>query len=342
MGQQREIEAVAARVNAHLGEFFEAQLARSKALSPRAAQLVEAVRELTMRGGKRLRPAALYAGFRAVHAEGDAALTSDASSALELLQTYLLIQDDWMDDDSERRGGPSVHVMLSRAHGDEKLGASLAILAADLAAGFAFELMSRAPFPPARLREGLDAFYAMHLEVLCGQQLDLLEHSDFALTHHLKTGSYTVRGPLKLGALLGNANAAQLAALDAFGAPLGVAFQLRDDLLGTFGDPARTGKPAGHDLREGKNTALVAEARATLAKRELEQLENLLEDAMPTSADITRITDMLIKQGVRTRVEARLDALVAEAKAALGSAPLASEGVALLQVLLQRVAQRDN
>jgi geranylgeranyl diphosphate synthase, type I len=342
VGAQREIEAWVGQVNAHLGGFFEAQHARCMAVSPRAPELVDAVRELTMRGGKRLRPAALYAGFRAVSPGGDAAQTSDACSALELLQTYLLIQDDWMDDDSERRGGPSVHALLARAHGDEKLGASLAILAADLAAGFAFELMTRAPFPTARVREGLAAFYAMHTEVVCGQQLDLLEHPDFSLTHHLKTGSYTVRGPLKLGALLGDASQAQLDALDAFGAPLGVAFQLRDDLLGTFGDPARTGKPAGHDLREGKNTALIAEARATLPKPDLQFLESVLDDAMPTSASITKATDLLIRSGVKARVESRLATLITEARTALTTSPLSPEGIALLTLLLDRIAKRDH
>jgi geranylgeranyl diphosphate synthase type I len=341
MSSKREFEAVAARVNAHLLAFFVEQETRSAALSPRAGELVDAVRELTMRGGKRLRPAALYAGFRAVSADGAATLTDDACAALELLQSYFLIQDDWMDDDTERRGGPAVHVRLAREHHDDKVGASLAILAGDLAAGFAFELIHRAPFPQTRLREALDAFCAMHLEVVCGQQLDLLEHPDVALTHHLKTGSYSVRGPLRLGALLGDASAPQLAALDRFGEPLGIAFQLRDDLLGTFGDPALTGKPAGHDLREGKNTVLVAEARASLSPAERTVLERLLADADPSAGDIKRASDMLVSSGVRARVEAKLDALVAQAQEVLTLAPLEAAGVELLRALLQRIAQRD-
>jgi geranylgeranyl diphosphate synthase type I len=188
-----------------------------------------------MRGGKRLRPAALYAGFRAVSADASPDRTLDASAALELLQTYFLIQDDWMDGDEQRRGGPAVHVALAQKRGDVQLGASLAFLAADLASGFAWELLSVAPFPQGRLREALAIFGRTHFEVICGQQLDLLGHDDIALVHQLKTGSYTVRGPLCLGALLAGASAAQLEALERFGAPLGLAFQLRDDLLSAFG-----------------------------------------------------------------------------------------------------------
>ncbi|HEX2676446.1 MAG TPA: polyprenyl synthetase family protein [Polyangiales bacterium] len=334
-------EQVVQRVNAELATFLDAKREEARRVSPRAIELVDAVAELTMRGGKRLRPVALHAGYRSVCANGEAQCTSAASAALELLQTYFLIQDDWMDSDEERRGGPAVHVVLTRACGDERLGASLAILAGDLAAGYAFELLHRAPFPSARLQEGLAAFSRMHTEVVFGQQLDLLEHDDVALMHHLKTGSYTVRGPLRLGALLGDASAAQLDALDQLGQPLGVAFQLRDDLLGTFGDPQKTGKPAGHDLREGKNTVLVAEARRTLGAADKATLENVLENVEASTDEIAEVRDLLVRSGVRARVEAKLDALVAEASQVLDRAPFEAEGAGMLRALLQRFAQRD-
>ncbi|HEX4352350.1 MAG TPA: polyprenyl synthetase family protein, partial [Polyangiales bacterium] len=274
-------DRVIARVNARLSEFFATKRVESQALSPRAPELVDAVAALTMRGGKRLRSLAVYAGFVAVNRDAidlDAGveLSIEVAAAIELLQSYFLIQDDWMDDDEERRGGPSVHAALTAAHANPKLGASLAILAGDMAVGFAFELLHRAKFPPSHAAAARLAFDAMHFEVICGQQLDLLEHDDVTLTHHLKTGSYTVRGPLKLGALLGGASEDQLLAIERFGRPLGIAFQLRDDLLGTFGDSRATGKPAGHDLREGKNTALVAQARALMEGEARAQLERVL------------------------------------------------------------------
>jgi geranylgeranyl diphosphate synthase type I len=346
-------DQVIARVNARLSEFFAAKRREADALSPRAKELVDAVAELTMRGGKRLRAVAVYAGFRAVRADLDDVdsrhdtaaaeldLTTDVAAAIELLQSYFLIQDDWMDDDDERRGGLSVHAALTARHGNAKLGASLAILAADLAVGFAFELLHAAKFPAARADAARAAFTTMHLEVVCGQQLDLLEHDDVKLTHHLKTGSYTVRGPLKLGALMGNASEAQLLAIEHFGRPLGIAFQLRDDLLGTFGDSRATGKPAGHDLREGKNTALIAEARVVLEGDARERLEQVLGRRDASPADLREAAQALVASGARARVEAQLDAQLSEAEQALSAAPLVPAGVALLRELVSKIAQRD-
>jgi geranylgeranyl diphosphate synthase type I len=343
-------DQVIAQVNARLAAFFAEKRREADALSPRAKELVDAVAELTMRGGKRLRACAVYAGFRAVRADltdlsgGGVAgldLTTDVAAAIELLQSYFLIQDDWMDDDEERRGGPSVHAALTQRSGNAKLGASLAILAADLAVGFAFELLHGAKFPAGRADSARAAFTTMHLEVVCGQQLDLLEHADVKLTHHLKTGSYTVRGPLKLGALMGDASEEQLLAIDRFGRPTGIAFQLRDDLLGTFGDSRATGKPAGHDLREGKNTALIAEARVTLEGDARERLEQVLGRRDASAADLREAAQTLVVSGARTRVEAQLDAQLSEAEQALSAAPLLPAGVAMLRELLSKIAARD-
>jgi len=340
-GQKAPFAPIVAAVNAHLDAYLSEQEALAAKTSPRAPELVSALAELTRRGGKRLRPVVLYAGYRAAGGGQEVAPTLDASASLELLQTYLLIQDDWMDGDDERRGGPSVHAALRRAHRDTHLGESLAILAADLAAGFAFELIARAPFPSGRLHEALATFGRMHFEVVCGQQLDLCKHEDVALTHQLKTGSYTVRGPLALGALLAGASAPQLAALERFGAPVGVAFQLRDDLLGTFGDKAAVGKPVGADLRAGKRTALIAEAYAILPSHEREPLERVLGKAGASDAEILEATALLERSGARRRVESRLDGLSNEALEALNDPSLAPSGRVLLTDLLDVLLRRN-
>jgi geranylgeranyl diphosphate synthase type I len=334
------VEAAVKRVDARLQELFASKRAESLRISPEAPELIDAVAELTMRGGKRLRPLALYASFVAVHGDGGAGATLDASAALELLQSYFLIQDDWMDGDEQRRGGASVHSALARKHHHAQLGASLAILASDLAAGFAWELISAAPFPPARLTEALAAFGRMHFEVVCGQQLDLLGHADVALMHQLKTGSYTVRGPLRMGALLGDASSEQLSALDRFGAPLGLAFQLRDDLLGAFGDRAAVGKPVGNDLRAGKRTALVAEARTALSPSDAIVLDAVLGKPDASDAAMDRAVQVLLASGVRERLEARIAALLDEARRALEQAALSAEGTAMLGQLAHKLANR--
>lgn len=337
-------EQVMAGVNARLVSFLAEKRAQAEALTPKARELVDAVEELTMRGGKRLRAMAIYAGYRAVATQPDdagLAAAIELGAAIELLQTYLLIQDDWMDDDDQRRGGPATHAAFARQYGDPKLGASLAILAGDFAAGFAFELLHSTQFPAATAAQARAAFTRMHFEVVSGQQLDLLAYDEVALTQHLKTGSYTVRGPVTLGALLGSASAEQLATLERFARPLGIAFQLRDDLLGTFGDTRSTGKPAGHDLREGKHTALVSEARKLLGEADRARLDEVFGRASATPEALAEVTAILERSGVRARVEAHLQAQLDEAQAALQSAPLVAAGVGMLSQLLQRIAQRD-
>lgn len=339
------ISQVAAGVNARLEQFFAEKRAHARELSPRAPELIEAVEDLTMRGGKRLRPLAIYAGFRATSpqvSEYDWQAILTLGAAIELLQTYLLIQDDWMDDDEQRRGGPSTHVALTRKFNDPRLGASLAILAGDVGMGFAVELLHATQFPPNRTYEALRTFNDMHMEVVFGQQLDLLAHEDVSLTQHLKTGSYTMRGPIALGALLADASEAQLQALMKFAQPLGVAFQLRDDLLSMFGDPATTGKPAGHDLREGKHTALVAEARRLLSASDRACLDAVLGDRNASAEAVQATMAMLDYSGARARVEAKLTARLSEARTALSSARcLDAQGVAMLSELLERTALRN-
>jgi len=333
---------VATRVNARLAALFEDKRALARETSEAAPQLVDAIADLTMRGGKRLRPCALYAGYRCITDHGADAATADAGAALELLQSYLLIQDDWMDGDDERRGGPAVHAALTRQHGDAHRGAALAMLAGDLACGLSWELIKDAPFPEGRLREGIGAFAQMHWEVVCGQQLDVIEHADVALVHHLKSGSYTVRGPLQLGAILAGGDAAQLQTLTRFGQPVGVAFQLRDDLLGTFGDPSRTGKSAGNDLRAGKFTSLIAEARATLDESGMGVLNRALGKRDASEADIEAARTLLESCGARARVEQRLSALLDEARGALRDSALSDDGMGLLRDLTDQLGSREH
>jgi geranylgeranyl diphosphate synthase, type I len=335
------IGAVARRVHALLEQLFAEKRAQARALSPLAEELVQAIAELTLRGGKRLRPATAYAAFRAVRGAADPEAVLEFSVALELLQSYLLIQDDWMDGDDARRGGPAVHAAFGARFGDAHLGASLAMLASDLASGFSWELLAAAPFPAGRTREAFAAFGRMHAEVLYGQQLDLLAHDDLERTHDLKTGSYTVRGPLQLGALLGDASPDQLAALERFGTPLGVAFQLRDDLLGAFGDRAVLGKPAGIDIRRGRPSRVVAEARQGLSAVDRAHFDRAFGDAEATDEAVLRAHELLLDSGARERIESKLAQLVEQARAGLTGAPLDPTGSALLEDLAQRLTQRN-
>ncbi|HJL16124.1 MAG TPA: polyprenyl synthetase family protein [Sandaracinaceae bacterium LLY-WYZ-13_1] len=327
-------------VEARLREILAEDRARLVAIAPEAAELMEGVESLTLRGGKRLRPAVLYAAYRAVRPEAGVGDVVDAGAALELLQSYLLIHDDWMDGDEERRGGPSVHALLRDRHGDARLGASLAILAGNLACTLSWRRFERATGEPGRREAALAVVTRMHEEVLVGQQLDLRAVEDVSRMQQLKTGSYTLRGPIALGAALAGATDAQSAALDRFAHPLGEAFQMRDDLLGTFGDPASTGKPAGNDLRAGKRTALVAAAEARCDEARLAPLRTVLGNPEASDAAVGDAIALLEASGARDAVETRLSALLDEARAALADAPLHEPGVTMLNEVADRLAYR--
>ena len=318
------------RQERRLRTLLRSRQARAAAHGPAVSAMVGAVRELTLRKGKRLRPALVALGLRAANARADLAPAVEVGAALELLHTYLLIHDDWMDDDAVRRGGPTVHVMLTREFRSERLGQASAILAGDYALSLATETLAGLRVPDARLREILRCFTEMHEHAVFGQELDISgtsERPEAAYT--LKTASYSVRGPLRLGALLGGARLATMRMLDRFAVPVGVAFQLRDDLLSAFGDPRDTGKPLGGDLRSGKRTPLVLHATRIARGRDRRTLQKVLGNPRASDADVRRALDVIVRTGARDLVEARIDALVRRGLGALGSA-ITSEGRELL------------
>jgi geranylgeranyl diphosphate synthase type I len=327
-------------VDERLREFFVAKLGEASDLSPLASELVTEVRDLTMRGGKRLRPIVAAAGYRAAHGPGSAAPTVDIGAALELLQTYLLIHDDWMDEDDERRGGPAVHYVFQQRHGHEHLGASLGILAGDLASTFSWELFADSEFPSAQRDDALRLFVRIQKEVFAGQQLDLMANDDVERMHDLKTGSYTTRGPAELGGLLGGGDAVAMQSLRDWSSPLGVAFQLRDDLLSTFGDARETGKP-GDDLRHGKNNAVVAAFR-TLGPSASQRaaVEAVWGNCGASDALVDEATRALAE--AKASVEARLSFLTDEANSAIAASAFDAEAKSLLEDVTRRLTDRGH
>lgn len=333
---------IKALVEDELGRLLSDRLAASQGLGTDAAHLTEAVRSLAMRGGKRVRAVLVAAAYEALGGEGGAARIAPALAAVELLQAYLLIHDDWMDEDDVRRGGPTVHVMLAERFGSARAGETGAILAGDWACGLAQTALASTPAPPARLVVAMAELARIQTTVVMGQLLDMRaqagDRAAVERVHDLKTGSYTVRGPLALGAILAGASDDARARLDAFARPLGVAFQLRDDLLGTFGDSRATGKPSGRDLLQGKRTALVAELEAV---GDLALRDRVLgvKDAAPS--DVAHLIERLVASGAKARVEGRLTALLAEACALLAAVPVTSGGRRLLEGAVLALGVRE-
>jgi len=340
MSKMPWVEHVRGSVDERLQTFLAERRNSAEKSSPEGAELVDALAELTLRGGKRLRPIVTYAGANACNESGWTDAIGDVGVALELLQAYLLIHDDWMDQDDERRGGPSVHAAL-RARHNEHLANSLAILAGDLAGTLAWEAYLDAEFPAQRRDEANRLFIDVQKEVFLGQHLDLIAHPNVERMHQLKTGSYTVRGPILMGALLGDASPSQMQALVRYGEPMGAAFQVRDDILGTFGDPTRTGKPAGNDIRAGKHNAVVAEAKRRLSSEHGEKVEAVLSKAEKTDADVALVIQLFEDCGARESLEKTLESLLEQATAALEGATFTSAGSQQLRDLAQLLTLRD-
>lgn len=343
------LESVRRAVDERLARFFDEERATVGALAADASLVLGGLESLTRRGGKRLRPAMLVAARRAVDPSGELPSVIAACASLEILQSYLLIHDDWMDGDDERRGGPAVHVLLRRELGARGEGASgqhlansLAVLSGDLGCAYANRLIVESAVLSRRPIDAVQTFLRVQRDVVLGQTLDLLGSADVSRMHDLKTGSYTVEGPLLLGAILADASDAQLEVLRRLARPLGEAFQVRDDLLGTFGDPKKTGKPVGNDLRVGKHNAVVREAHALLSPADRAALDAIHGRPGATDADVREVIVMLERSGVRARVESALARLVGEAKAHLTGAPLSAEGIRHLGELAELFGARES
>lgn len=326
------LSAVQRDVEARLSGFLDSRLESLRGHGPAVVEPFKELRDLCLRGGKRARPALLVAGYRTASTKAPLEPALDAGVALELLHAYFLVHDDWMDRDDVRRGGPSVHAALSRHFRDRAIGEASAILAGDFAVALATQALANVEVPAERESGVFGCFAQMQADAVVGQLLDLhAKASDAEKVYELKTGSYTVRGPLRMGALMAGGNPRMLTALDRFALPVGVAFQLRDDLLSAFGDPKQTGKPLGSDLKAGKNTPLVLTALKRARGRDHRILERVLGNERATVAEIRQAVDVLERSGARAAIEARIDELVQSALLALRAGRLSDEAIALLE-----------
>jgi len=329
-------------------------------------------------GGKRFRALFCYWGWQSVRAENawmdgstdDAAAERDrdlravitAAAALEVFHAAALVHDDIMDNSDTRRGKPSAHKRFEQLHYDGQwlgsgtiFGASAALLLGDLLLNWSDELLDDALRQLSTPESALAArreYNTMRTEVTLGQYLDILEENSWRTSpedelldraHRVivyKSAKYSVEAPLCIGGALGGASLPQLAALRGFGLPLGVAFQLRDDMLGVFGDPSVTGKPAGDDLREGKRTVLVAMARHELPANARALLDELLGDPTLDESQITMLQETIRDSGAIDKVEAVIDRNVAMALDTITQAPLSQSAKRQLIELADTVVRR--
>ncbi|WP_425388765.1 polyprenyl synthetase family protein [Corynebacterium oculi] len=323
-----------------LTAYLDSRLPEIKAIGAPVTEAAESLRDFVLGGGKRIRPLYGWAGFLGAHnpvetgsGAEDPQAVLQAISALELIQACALIHDDIIDASDTRRGAPTVHRRMERHHrasawrGESAhFGRSVATLVGDLALSWADDMLHDAGLSEAAMTRAREPWRAMRTEVIGGQLLDITVEAtaseDIALAeavNRFKTAAYTIERPLHLGAAIGGASPEVIRAFRRYGHDVGIAFQLRDDVLGVFGDPEVTGKPAGDDLREGKRTVLLALALAATDRQDPAAAEELRRGVGSPldERQLARLTEIIAASGAQDEVERRIASLVASGVAHL-------------------------
>lgn len=327
------MDELRASIDAELGRFLMDRRARL----PEAEHLLAEITRMIGAGGKRLRPAFCYWGYRAGGGDDGPSIVR-AAAGFELLHTFALVHDDIMDRSEVRRGGPSsfVHVGLERA-----------LLVGDLALVLADAAVIESGFPADVLARAFEAYTGMRARVIAGQDLDLdaasrqVTEDEARRIAVLKSGSYSVEEPLIVGALFAGAGPGLTDELGAFGRPLGEAFQLRDDLLGIFGDPEETGKPVDSDIREGKRNVLFAKTVAGLQETDRNWFMarwGARDDL--SDEDVARLRALVESSGAKEATEGLLDELYDGARRTLDAMTIPEEARAALAELAHRAVSR--
>jgi geranylgeranyl diphosphate synthase type I len=337
------------RVQGALDAFVAEHRSVLETMGPELGPLIAALTDF-LAGGKRLRPAFCFWGHL-----GAGGIDSDplvvAAASLELFQACAIIHDDVMDGSDTRRGQPAVHRRFAALHAGsgwngsaDTFGNGAAILLGDLCLAWSDEMLVSSGLLNPHARHVFDG---MRAELMAGQYLDLLEQVrgdgtvDSALrVARFKSAKYTIVEPLHLGATMAGAGQEVLDAYAGYGFPLGEAFQLRDDVLGVFGDPSVTGKPAGDDLREGKRTALVALALEKASPTQADLVRRHLGDPSLDAAGVEALRDVLVSSGAVDRVEELIAVRTAEALAAIDAAPVSEDARAVLRDLAAAATTR--
>ena len=357
-------------VSQRLDTFLEAQRSQTAPMGDEAAMLIDAA-TTALSGGKRFRASFCYWGWRAIvdarsgvrtpppPSEETAIIT--VASALEIFQSAALVHDDIIDNSDTRRGLPASHRALETSHGvrgwagdGAAFGRAGALLLGDLLVAWSDDLLEDGleDVGDAAARRTRREYASMRRDVTLGQFLDISEESAFAVSpgeEHLdralrvatyKSARYSVQQPLTIGAALASASEEQSRALAEFGYPIGMAFQLRDDVLGVFGDERVTGKPAGDDLREGKRTALAAIARQALPAPARRILDELIGDPTLDATQIAALQGTIIETGALAAVETMITDYAKRADRALAGAPLGNTAVGVLRDLAVAATRR--
>jgi len=354
LSEHLDLPALRGSINEALSAFIAADNHYLTQIGPELEPVAAALKEFLLQSGKRFRPLFASVGYLGTGSPLSPELFS-ALSSVELIHVCALIHDDVMDASDTRRGAPAIHKHFENLHQSKKLsgssaqfGIASAILLGDLALVWASKMLHESKIPAEQIMAALPIFDEMEVELMAGQYLDIYEQAlaSESVERSLKvarykSGKYSIERPLHFGAAIANKNPERFYPIySAYGLPLGEAFQLRDDLLGVFGEPAETGKPAGDDLREGKRTVLMALTHERSNESQRKTIKELLGKPDLSLDEVNELRGIIIDTGARDHLEGLISTLTQEAVSAIDNPLITSHAQSLLHQMATIATQR--
>ncbi|MDI6840511.1 MAG: polyprenyl synthetase family protein [bacterium] len=344
---QKELIEYKNQIDSVIKEYLEKERERASLIDSSNVKIIDFITNFCLRGGKRIRPILFVKGYEAVGGKNLPEITH-TSICMEFLETYLLIHDDIIDQDAMRRGGPSFHKMSGGWKRDPRFGVSSAIIAGDMLGSLSSKVIMEANFREDLKLRALKEFTNAEIRCFHGELYDvILEHQnevcekDFFKMIDLKTASYTTQAPLIMGAILGNGTDVQIETLRKYGKLLGEAFQIIDDILGTFGDKNIIGKPVDSDIKQGKKTLLLIYAFKYAKKEDKNFLKMVCGNKKLTKSELQRVKNILIKTGSLAYSQNKAQELVNQAKAILNQNNLNSKTKNFLNQFSDFIIKRE-
>ena len=343
-------------LDVELEKYLTIKTQEAASYSKHTKELCDHITDLTLRGGKRVRAALLYYSYLA-HGGKDCEQALKAAMSMELSETYLLIHDDVIDEDRLRRGGETIQVSYEEmskvkyrhSSNHHHFGLSMAVAAGDIACGMSNEIIADCNFEPKKIFEAMKLLNETYILESYGQGLDILserrddiKHDDVMLTYKLKTVPYTFDTPVKMGAILAGANASKIKSLEDYAVPLGIAFQIQDDILGMFGTEEKIGKPVTSDLKEGKKTLLILDALEKADKIQKEIIEQNLGNKKVTQRGLNEVRAVITETGALEKSKLIAKSLVAKSLTALEKNNLKHEGKDFLLKIAEYMVNRES
>ena len=351
---KQEITKIKNLIQERLEVFFDQKIREARKIDPIIEKTARYLADQTLNGGKRIRAALAVQGYLAGGGKLNPAIY-DIGAAMELVHSYFLIHDDIIDQDDLRRGRPSMHCRFSSSLSKNMplvrrnhLGQSLAILAGDISSVWAYELFARSNFPAEQKIKALNEMNRMIFKCGTGEILDVAlelknspKENDIFKVQIYKTASYTIEGPLAIGAILGGAKLQAIKALREFARPLGIAFQIQDDVLGLFGDEKEIGKPIGSDLRQGKMTLLMLRALKRADNSQKRIIQSALGNKNISKKQINEVRAIVQQTGSLAYSQNLVQKFSTRSKNILSNSSLPIHTKSFLSGLIEYLAKRS-